>query len=446
MRRLLYRNFKRFHRTSRWLRRRFTPTGFLMTGILVSAGVVGIDTRYTMAYQIASLAMSLIILSFLSGIWVRPRFTVERFLPDFTTAGEAFEYKVRIRNLTAKSQVGLFVRERPDTGLPGFDEFINAREPGEEKRNRFDRIVGYPRWEWLVSQFQGADVDDTPLPPIPPGGQIEVNLKLTPRRRGHIELEGLTIIRPDPLGLMKTAIETELPETLLALPGRVPVPAIDLPGSRHFQPGGITQISSVGDAEEFFSLRDYQPGDALHRVHWRSWARTGKAVVKEFQEEYFVRFGLVLDTFVQPRQAHLLEDAVTLAASFVSRKDSPDALLDLMFVGTQTYCFTSGRGLLSTSRMLEILACVGPSQDRQFDSLRQVLGTRADQLSSCICVLLSWDDARRALVKWLRIKGIAVDVVLISDQSGDIDPGPMRDSVEHFHIVESGKAATAFTG
>jgi len=420
--------------------------GLLMLGILLASGIVGIDTRYTMAYQIAGLAIALITVSFLSGLFVRVRFEVERFLPDFASDGETFEYRVRIRNVTKRRQAGLFIRERPDTGLPTFDAFIDSHEPGEEKRNRFDRFVGYPRWEWLISRTQGAEVRDVALPVIPPQGEIAITLPLTPRRRGNIKLEGLTLIRPDPLGLVKTNIDVDLPETLLAFPKRVRIPAVNLPGSRHHQPGGITQVSSVGDAEEFFSLRDYRPGDSLRRVHWRSWARTGQAVVKEFQEEYFVRYGLLLDTFALPRQTQIFEDAVVLAASCVTRTDSPDILLDLMFVGTRAYCFTSGRGLLPTARMLEILACVNPTRNQNFDSVQHMLAGRTAQMSGCICVLLSWDEPRRKLVQWLRANDVAVEVMLVTDGDQAIDPGPMRDRSHCFHVVESGNLEEAYPG
>ena len=98
--------------------------GLLILGILLASGIMGIDTRYTMAYQIAGLATALITVSFLSGLFVRPRFEVERFLPDFASEGETFEYRVRIRNVTKRRQDGLFIREIPDTDLPTVGAFI----------------------------------------------------------------------------------------------------------------------------------------------------------------------------------------------------------------------------------------------------------------------------------------------------------------------------------
>jgi hypothetical protein len=154
---------------------------------------------------------------------------------------------------------------------------------------------------------------------------------------------------------------------------------------------------------------------------------------------------MLLDTFALPRQSQIFEDAVVLAASCVTRTDSPDILLDLMFVGTRAYCFTTGRGLLPTARMLEILACVNPAWNQNFDSVRHMLAGRAARMSGCICVLLSWDEPRRRLVQWLRANEVAVEVLLVAEGNQAVDPGPMRDMPHCFHVVESGNLEAALS-
>jgi hypothetical protein len=83
---------------------------------------------------------------------------------------------------------------------------------------------------------------------------------------------------------------------VIALPKRYRIPPLALPGARKFQQGGVSLSASIGDSEEFLSLRDYRPGDPLQRLHWKSFARTGKPIVKEYQDEFFERHALVLDT------------------------------------------------------------------------------------------------------------------------------------------------------
>ena len=59
-----------------------------------------------------------------------------------------------------------------------------------------------------------------------------------------------------------------------------------LPGKSHYQRGGVAMAAGVGEMEEFVALREYRRGDSLRRVHWRSTARLGELVVKEFRSSF----------------------------------------------------------------------------------------------------------------------------------------------------------------
>jgi uncharacterized protein (DUF58 family) len=114
-------------------------------------------------------------------------------------------YRVVVTNQTDGRQDGLVLIEELTDPRPSFEEFVTAHEPGEERRNWFDRQVGYPRWAWLVSQKRGAVIPPRPLPALPPSGEAEVSFEITPLRRGHLRFRGVTIARPDPLGLVRSS-------------------------------------------------------------------------------------------------------------------------------------------------------------------------------------------------------------------------------------------------
>jgi len=178
---------------------------------------------------------------------------------------------------------------------------------------------------------------------------------------------------------------------------------------------------SVGEAEEFVGLRDYRHGDPLRHIHWKSWAKVGKPVVKEFQDEFFVRHALILDTFTAQVVSELFESAVKVAASFACAPRSQEILLDLMFVGTQAYCFTSGRGLSQPDQLLEILACVEACPDQSFTQLYSLVMEQTPSLSGSICVLLNWDTDRQQLIQSLKNQGISLWVVIVSEMELEID-------------------------
>ena len=179
-----------------------------------------------------------------------------------------------------------------------------------------------------------------------------------PLRRGVLRFTGVTLARPDPLGLFRALTTVPLPQSVLILPRRYPLPAIALPGVAKYQEGGVALAANVGQSDEYVALRDYRHGDPLRHIHWRSWARVGRPVVKEFEDEFFVRHALVLDTFTDHPHSEVFEEAVSVAASFACTLPTQESLLDLLFVGPQSYCFTAGRGVAHVDQMLEILASV----------------------------------------------------------------------------------------
>ncbi|MGH8024685.1 MAG: DUF58 domain-containing protein, partial [Limisphaerales bacterium] len=143
------------------------------------------------------------------------------------------------------------------------------------------------------------------------------------------------ISRTDPFGLFRSFARFRAPETVLILPKRYPLPPFILPGGARFQQGGVALASNVGQSDEFVSLREYRQGDPLRRIHWRSWARIGKPIVREFEDEFFSRYALVLDTFSNEPYSEPFEEAVSLASSFASAIRTQESLLDLLFIGTQ---------------------------------------------------------------------------------------------------------------
>jgi len=425
MRRLVFLSLRMVGALDHRLRERLTLAGWLVLGTGGAAAAAGLDTNLTVTYRAFTFLAALIALSWAASLLFRARVNAKREMPRYATAGEAFSYRVTVANLDTRPLTGTTVAERFSDPRPSFDEWRRAIEPGEERRNWFDRKVGYFRWRWLIDRRVPRDVDAAAIPPLAPGERLTLRLGFTPRKRGRIEFSGLTLGRPDPLGLVKGLARVPLPGRVIALPKRYRLPEMALPGRRKFQPGGVSLAASVGDSEEFLALRDYRPGDPLQRVHWKSFARTGKPVVKEYQDEFFERHALVLDTGSSRGEDAAFEEAVALAASFVYTIDTHDCLLDLLFVGGEVRAYTAGRGQLRAEHMLEALAGVGPSAPGDFAALaRAVFGRRAT-LSSVIVIFVEWDEARARFVADLRAEGFDVRALLVADKSVAI-PGVLH--------------------
>ena len=268
-----------------------------------------------------------------------------------------------------------------------------------------------------------------------------MQLEITPLRRGLISFTGVTLARPDPIGLFRSFVKAPARQTLLVLPKRYLLPLMSLPGTQKYQEGGVAMAANIGRSDEFVALRDYRRGDPIRHIHWRSWAKTGKPIVKEFEDEFFTRHALVLDTFTEDPRGAAFEEAVSVAASFACSIQTQQSLLDLLFVGQQAYCFTSGRGLAHEDQMLEVLAAVRAYAGRSFASLEHLVLEHATVVSGCVFVLLAWDEPRRKLVRKLRQLGLPVLVLVVVEKDSDevLTPGPMQDAPENFHVLEAGK-------
>jgi uncharacterized protein (DUF58 family) len=350
-------------------------------------------------------------------------------------------YAVWVRNRDGKAARGLTLIEEVEDPRPTFKEYHEAS--GLPGQNWLERATGYGRWLKLVALKRIGAEETTALPEIAHGRRCEIPLQLVPMRRGILRLSALTVSRPDALGLFNALARHEAPQAVLVLPKRYPAPRLDLSGNRRYQPGGVAMSSRTGDSQEFMALRDYRPGDPLRRIHWKSWAKTGKPVVKDYEDEYFVRHALVLDTFAAPGAEEAFEDAVSVAASFACSLLTQESLLDLLFVGDKSYCFTAGRGLGGPESLLEVLACAQVCADKPFSELGRSVAQRREVLSACLCVLVGFNEERRELVRRLRSLGVTVAVAVIAEASALSDEICLK---EGLHRLEPGKIAEGLAG
>lgn len=434
----IFRILYKLHRAASWgsykAARRLTRPGLMVLAVMIVAVMMAPDTDNNFAYQAFTLALFTIVISSFFTFRLGGKFSVERSLPRFGTVGKSIYYSVRVRNLTRKAQQGLSVFETLADPRPSFPDWLQVQLADERQLRSFRRGTRKNG----VNPYKLADVKEAFLPTIPPGQEAETKVELIPLRRGILRFSAVTLARTDPLGLARALRKIRLPQTVIVLPKRYLVPPIALPGTTKYQEGGVAMASRIGVSDEFVSLRDYRYGDPPRHIHWRSWAKSGKPVVKEYEDEFFVRHALVLDTFTEEPYGQIFEEAVSVASSFACTIDTQESLLDLLFVGPETFYFTAGRGLAHTDQMLEILASVRPCRTHEFSRLENLVLDRAASVSGCVCVFIAWDDARRRFVGKLEALGLPVMVLVVTGaKDPDPQPGPLQHA-ENFYVLKAG--------
>ncbi len=398
------------------------------------AGSTLLDIENSVTYQAFSLLAGFILLGILWSFFFRAKFAAVRHLPRVGTAGVTLHYEVRLKNLGARNQTGLALLEDLADPRPSFDDWLRF-QMAEGKRVRPFRLNQRRR----KNPFRAAHYKLSDVPPLTPGGEVDVQVEVYPLRRGILRFDGVTLGRPDPLGIFRSFIRVRTPQSVMILPKRYTLPSLALPGSMRYQEGGVVFATNIGRSDEFVALRDYRHGDPVRHIHWRSWARTGKPIVKEFEDEFFVRHALILDTFDDEPNSEVLEECVSVAASFACTIVTQESLLDLLFVADRSYCFTAGRGLAHADQMLEILASVKNCPDLKFEVLERMVINHVALVSGCICVFQRWDDDRQRLVKKIRAVGVPL-LVLVVIPPGAKKPmaGAALDDPGSFHVLEIG--------
>lgn len=112
---------------------------------------------------------------------------------------------------------------------------------------------------------------------------IETQYQFRPLKRGRYRWTGLLVEGTDALGLATRIKEYgTTPAEMTVLPRPFPV-SIDIPTAAGW---GISEAESGqtrGAGLEPRGVREYASGDSLRHVHWRSTAKTGQLLVKEFE-------------------------------------------------------------------------------------------------------------------------------------------------------------------
>ncbi len=397
--RLLYRFYRAGHGPLRWLRRRFTGNGLVLVGgILLSIG--SYSREQTMGGPVALVLIALLAAASITAPFFHPRVRLRRHPPRSVEAGVSFALRVTIDELAGRRWPDLAYREQLRDEVLTLREFIA----------RLRLLTGRPNGG--TAQSAPPRIQDLPLPVLPASGTLTVQVEVLARRRGMLRLGGGCLLRTDPFGLLRSFARFPAADRVLVLPRRQVLPAVVLPGRRDELAAGEAAASAAGETEEFTTLRDYRPGDPPRRIHWRSVARSGRLVVREYQAERSVRPVLLLDTRAGPRDEEVFEEAVSIAASLACPLAGDEPRVDLLLAGPVAIPVTAGPGAAAGRHLLEALATVTPSPVDALATQESLL-LRSGQPSGCILVLLAWDGARRGLVGRLQARGIPCLVLVV---------------------------------
>lgn len=131
-------------------------------------------------------------------------------------------------------------------------------------------------------------------PALSPGDQRRVATTIHPQRRGVFSIGPLSVIAPDPLGLVRLRRSFRGVDTVLVTPRVVPLSA-GSPHAEHLGRGDATLAALAARGDDDVVPREYRTGDDLRRVHWRASARTGQMMVRREEQPWTRQAVIIVD-------------------------------------------------------------------------------------------------------------------------------------------------------
>ncbi|TFD72870.1 DUF58 domain-containing protein [Cryobacterium fucosi] len=149
----------------------------------------------------------------------------------------------------------------------------------------------------------GAGLAEFAMPGLARGSSFDDVFIVPTTRRGVIPIGPVRTVRGDPVGLLRREIVWAERVELFVHPRTIPIPSMSTGFIRDLE-GNPTRDLTNSDVS-FHALREYVPGDERRSIHWKSTAKTGRYMVRQYEES---------------RRSHLMV-ALSLAESDYATED-----------------------------------------------------------------------------------------------------------------------------
>jgi uncharacterized protein (DUF58 family) len=314
----------------------------------------------------------------------------------------------------------LWIEVRDESDLPGrwasartLDFGVGRRKPGSDAEFLGHRASGVAvglgaRQEWIWSA------------------------RTICTRRGRYQLGPATLHASDPFGFFPVHAAGSGSRPVVVLPLAVPLPSFPLPSGR-ITGGEALRRRTYQVTPNAAGVRDYAPGDALNRIHWRSTARRERLIAKEFELDPMADAWLVLDGNTRAHyqrvgevsawqeagqlpsstEEYMVAAAASIARYILRRNRS----LGLVAYGRSRHVIQADRGEPQLTRVLESLAVF---QAEGSADLTDVLKVEAPWIARGSTLILITPGTRPDLLTQageLRRRGLLVVFVLIDPKT-----------------------------
>ena len=192
--------------------------------------------------------------------------------------------------------------------------------------------------------------------------------------RGEHVMEGIHMEIADFFGWVKKSRLLPIQQTILVYPNTVEIVYRPME-SRYDQGSMAAPFTLVKDTTMASGIRDYQPGDRVSWIHWKSYARTQTLRTKEFEDRQSQELFLLDDR----RNSEKFELQVELVASILQSIVRANSSLAYLSVGQNRNYFPLVQTEEHLQRVMYHLAKVQSDLDKPVD---QAIGRELQQMNT----------------------------------------------------------------
>lgn len=212
-----------------------------------------------------------------------------------------------------------------------------------------------------------------------PRGSKTIDYKLNAFKRGYYPLGPLLLKSGDPLGLLEPSQKTFYEDFITVYPQIIHLAYLKLPSRSPF--GTIKHSNPIfEDPSRLLGKRDYQVGDSLQKIDWKSTASTGRMLVKQYEASIALEVVILLDLYREnypiKTRFDATEMAITTAASIAAwGKFHGESIglstngFDPLYENADPQLIPPNKGSSHFVNILEVLARIHPGDEFSHDTL-----------------------------------------------------------------------------
>jgi hypothetical protein len=160
----------------------------------------------------------------------------------------------------------------------------------------------------------GAGLVEFGVPLLRPGHTVSQPLEIPGLRRGIVTVGPVTTVRSDPIGLLRREHAFQDVHDVYVHPRTTSLPSTSAGLIRDLEGSPTRRL--VDSDMSFHAIREYTSGDSRRQIHWKSTAKTGRLMVRQYEESRRSRMAVVLAVAEHEyADADEFELAVSCAAS-----------------------------------------------------------------------------------------------------------------------------------